>query len=221
MKAIVSLSGGMDSATVLAEALDQGREVQAVSFYYGSKHNPFENAQAERIAAHYGVPWRLLDFSTAAQGLKSNLMASGGEIPEGHYEDRSMSLTVVPGRNLIFVSFLTGIAWSEEAEEVWLGIHQGDHAIYPDCRPEFFYAMDQAVREGTGQRVRLVAPFLTGNKTSILKRGLELGVPYRLTRTCYKQQELSCGKCGACRERLEAFAANHTIDPIPYEPVPA
>ena len=218
MKALVSLSGGMDSTTVLAEAIDTygAVEVGAVGFTYGSKHNFYENAAARKIAWNYGVPFELLDLSTVMKGFKSNLMKSGGDIPEGHYESESMSQTVVPGRNIIFISILSGLAWSNEYEEIWLGLHAGDHAIYEDCRPAFFHSMNAAVVNGTGERVSLRAPFLHGNKQTIIRRGLKLDVPYHLTRTCYKDQEVACGKCGSCQERLEAFDANVIDDPIEY-----
>lgn len=217
MKALVSLSGGLDSTTVLAEALSQGLEVVAVSFSYGSKHNEFENIQARKIAGYYNVPFELIELDGVMKGFTSNLMKSGGEIPEGHYEDASMALTVVPARNIIFASILAGKAWSLGCELVFLGIHQGDHAIYPDCRPEFFDAMNKAIDTGTDGKVLLAAPFLTTDKAGIVKRGLELGVPYELTRTCYKHQKIACGKCGSCRERLEAFEKNNAKDPICYE----
>ncbi|MFA7122204.1 MAG: 7-cyano-7-deazaguanine synthase QueC [Bacilli bacterium] len=214
MKAIISLSGGMDSAVVLAEALAAERQVEAVGFFYGSHHNSYENKAAEAVAKHYGVPFRLIDLSGVMAGFKSNLL--DGEVPEGHYEDASMSKTVVPGRNIIFASILAGLAWSREAGEVWLGIHSGDHAIYPDCRPGFFWAMKRAVEEGADGRVTLVAPFLMNSKGHIVRRGLELGVPFGLTRTCYKPQQKPCGKCGSCTERLEAFASNGVEDPVEY-----
>lgn len=217
-KAVVSLSGGMDSVTALAEALATEREVVlAVSFTYGSKHNVYENDAAKLVAEHYDVPWCLVDLTKVMEGFPSALMKSGGEIPEGHYQQANMDQTVVPGRNLIFASILTGHAWALEAKEVWLGIHSGDHVIYPDCRPSFFMAMDSAIAHGTDGRVHLVAPFLKGDKTSIIARGLELHVPYELTRTCYKNQRIACGKCGSCQERLEAFANNGIDDPLQYE----
>lgn len=217
MKAVVSLSGGMDSSTVLAECIAQGREVvQAVGFYYGSKHNPYENEAAERIANHFHVPFELMDISNIMEKFTSNLLLTGGDIPEGHYHEANMTQTVVPGRNLIFISILMGLAWSKEAEEVWLGIHSGDHFIYPDCRENFFEAMNIAVFTGSDGKVLLKAPFMRGNKTTIIKRGLELGVPYGMTRTCYKDQEIACGRCGSCQERLEAMKDNGIEDPLEY-----
>ena len=218
-KAIVSFSGGMDSTTVLAEAVAKygSSNVLAVGFRYGSKHNVYENKAAEKIAEHYHVKFILRDFTNLIQGFDSNLLISGGDIPEGHYEEKSMSQTVVPARNMIFISVLSGLAWSLGYQEIWLGLHAGDHAIYEDCRPAFFYSMNAAVVNGTGERVNLVAPYLYGNKTSIVERGLELGVPYQFTRTCYKDQPVACGKCGSCQERLESFTNNGIEDPIEYE----
>lgn len=217
-KIILSLSGGMDSATLLAHAKDQGHTVLlAVSFSYGSKHNRFELQAAEQIAQFYSTPHRLITMDGVFAGFKSNLMLCGGAIPEGHYEAKNMEQTVVPARNIIFASVLAGVAWSLEAKEVWLGAHAGDHAIYDDCRRDFMDSMDKSLQLGTGGRVRLRAPFIVDNKTSILKIGRRLGVPYRMTRTCYQNQEKACGRCGSCQERLEAFAANGDTDLLEYE----
>lgn len=216
MKAIVSLSGGMDSATVLAEALSEGRSVRAVGFTYGSKHNRWENAAARALAAHYGVPYRLIDLSAVMAGFDSDLLLSGGPVPEGHYETENMRRTVVPGRNTIFNAILLGIAESEKAGEVWVGIHAGDHFIYPDCRPTYYRAMAEVMDRASDGAVKLRAPFLDVTKKEILQRGFELGVPYRLTRTCYADQEIACGRCGSCQERLDAHAALGREDPLPY-----
>lgn len=224
MKAVVSLSGGMDSATVLAYAVDQlgSSNVHAVGFIYGSKHNQYEQEAARKLADHYAVPYHLQDLTPVMGHFRSNLMKGMGEVPEGHYEEKSMSQTVVPSRNIIFASILSGHAWSlmdalDTKMQVWLGIHAGDHAIYPDCRPEFFYSMKSAILFGTDSRVELVAPFLKNNKTGIIREGLILQVPYEITRTCYKDQPIACGKCGSCQERLEAFKANGIEDPVEYE----
>lgn len=217
MKILLSLSGGMDSTTLLGSALDQGHTVETVGFTYGSKHNEFENKAAKEIAEYYKVPFRLIDLSGVMEGFRSNLMKSGGNIPEGHYEAENMKLTVVPGRNTIFASILAGLAESVEAQELWLGIHAGDRVIYPDCRPEWLDAISKTVDISTEGKVEVKGPFLYDNKTSIIKKGLGLKVPYRLTRTCYKAQEISCGKCGACRERLSAFKTNGIEDPVLYE----
>lgn len=224
MKAIVSLSGGMDSTTALAEALDAKRDViSCVGFNYGSKHNPHELKAAMSIAQHYKIPFSIVDLRNVMLGFQSALLDRSRAVPEGHYEAENMRQTVVPGRNIIFLSILAGEAWSRQAEEIWIGIHAGDHFIYPDCRPDFFDAMNQAISLGTDGAVYIQAPFLRGNKTTIIKRGLELGVPYQLTRTCYQDNPVACGRCGSCNERKEAFLANGIEDPIEYEyrgPVP-
>lgn len=207
----------MDSTTLLAKALDGPRKCHCVTFKYPSKHGEYENAAAQKVAYYYDIPLRVIDLSSFMKTFKSNLLKGQGEIPEGHYEEKTMEQTVVPGRNIIFSSILSGYAWSIGASQVWLGAHEGDHAIYDDCREVFIASMNQAIRFGTGRRVELVTPFLKDNKTSIIKYGLTKGVPYHLTRTCYKDQEISCGRCGSCCERREAFINNGVEDPIEYE----
>lgn len=223
MKCICALSGGMDSATVLGEALHQGRECQAVGFNYNSKHNRWENAAAKKIAEYYEVPFRLIDLSQVMKGFKSALTSPNIAVPEGHYEEENMRMTVVPNRNMIFLSILTGLAVSEGCEEIWLGIHAGDRACYPDCRPSFITAMQLAVWSSTKWEekdlsINLVSPFLYLTKKDILRKGYSytLPVPYHLTRTCYTDNEISCGRCGACSERRESFQLLGIKDPIPY-----
>jgi 7-cyano-7-deazaguanine synthase len=145
------------------------------------------------------------------------LLVSGDAIPEGHYQEESMRQTVVPGRNLLFISVLAAIAQSKGMERVWLGIHAGDHFIYPDCRRVFFVGARSAVEESSAGAVSLYAPFLTGNKTNIIKYGTYVGVPYHLTRTCYSDQLIACGRCGSCQERLEAFSQCGIADPLKYQ----
>lgn len=219
MKIVLSLSGGMDSATLLAQAVSRGYEVIPVGFYYGSKHGKYEQEAARQLVSYYKLAanHQTIDLTNVMSAFKSDLLLSGGEIPEGHYTDSSMSRTVVPGRNIIFASVLSGLAWSVKAEQVWLGVHAGDHAIYPDCRPGFINSMREAVHSGTDGLVLLKAPYLNIDKTAILKIGLGLKVPYDLTRTCYKDQKMACGKCGSCTERIEAFTKNNVTDPLEYE----
>jgi 7-cyano-7-deazaguanine synthase len=220
-KVLVSLSGGMDSAAVLGKTLEHSTpdEVVAVSFLYGSKHNQYEMAAAERVANYYGVKRQVIDTAPTMLGFNSNLLQSGGPIPEGHYTDKSMAATVVPCRNLIFASILAGLAESLGAEFFTLGVHAGDHAIYPDCRPEFVHALRKAVWEATEKKVTVLAPFIDDTKTTIIEKAkwFKTQVPWNLTRTCYKDQQKACGKCGSCVERLEAFAANGMTDPVEYE----
>jgi len=217
-KAIVALSGGMDSTTVLAKLLDEGYEVECFAFDYGSKHSHYELEAASKVAFFYGVPLHgPIDLKSTMSMFESNLLKTGGAIPEGHYSHPSMEQTVVPARNIIFLSIMAGLAWSRGASKIAIGIHQGDHAIYADCRTDFYKAMDSAIFLGTDKRVEIIAPFLETDKTGILDWGLVHEVPYHLTRTCYKEQQDSCGVCGSCVERLEAFAAHGVRDPIAYE----
>jgi 7-cyano-7-deazaguanine synthase len=217
-KVLISFSGGMDSATLVGEAVSLGHETRLVSFTYGSKHNQWENRAADDVARHYRLlKPKLIDLSTVMKDFKSDLLKTGGSIPEGHYEAESMKATVVPCRNAIFSSILAGLADSSGYEEIWLGIHAGDRAIYPDCRPKFYHAMRDAISEATGGRVKFFAPYLLEDKTSILRRGIPLGVPYQITRTCYKDSPVACGRCGSCQERLAAFFNLGLTDPAVYE----
>jgi 7-cyano-7-deazaguanine synthase len=217
-KMVLSLSGGLDSSVLLAYMQEEmHNEVIPVSFHYGSKHGEFEQKAAGQITKYYGLLSYVFDAEDIFAPFKSNLLLSGGEIPEGHYESESMKQTVVPGRNMIFASILAGFAQSIGASAIVLGVHAGDHAIYPDCRPAFIGHMRNAIEAATDKAVTLHTPFLHSTKADIVKIGLKLKVPFQLTRTCYKQQKIACGKCGSCNERLAAFTANHSIDPIQYE----
>lgn len=228
MKVVMALSGGMDSTTLLGALIDDltVEEVHCCVFTYGSKHNKYENAAAvdvinyyKRITALPIIP-HYISLVEVMQGFKSALFKSSErEIPEGHYNEESMRATVVPGRNLIFASIMAGLAESIGADAIALGVHQGDHHIYPDCRTDFIKSLDTTVRMATDGKVRVLCPLLFKDKTTIIQMAsnLSLIVPYHLTRTCYKDQPISCGKCGSCTERLEAFANNQLEDPILYE----
>lgn len=215
-KVVLSLSGGMDSGTLLGYYKNLTDNILCVNFTYGSKHNPFEIECARKLAEYYNVKLIEFDLSDIFSHFKSNLLMSGGDIPEGHYEDKSMALTVVPGRNTIFASILYGIAESNNFNTVALGVHLGDRAVYPDTRIEYIESLKRTIELASDNKVTVEAPFITTNKIGILKVGKVLNVPYEYTRTCYKNQSESCGKCGSCQERLEAFQENNTIDPIKY-----
>lgn len=218
-KVLLSLSGGMDSGTLLGYCIDKGYHVKAISFLYGSKHNKWELRAASQLADFYQVNHYTLDLREIFSNIQSNLMLSGGGIPEGHYNDATMSQTVVPGRNHIFASILAGMAESMNYDSVMLAVHAGDHIIYPDCRPDFIYALNESVLLQSEHKVAIQAPFLNMDKTKILNIGHAFAkpVPYEFTRTCYKDQKFSCGKCGSCRERLEAWDNIAKIDPVIYE----
>lgn len=224
-KAVIGLSGGMDSAVLLGILLEQGYEVHCCVFTYGSKHNKYENQAADSVIVYYqhfygdNVVSHFFDLTDTFSHIQSDLLLTGGEIPEGHYESESMKKTAVPGRNMIFASIMAGVAESIEAECIALGVHSGDHAIYPDCRHEFIKALDCAIYLSTDKSVQVVTPLVQDDKASILVKGYALKVeaPIHLTRTCYKDQEYACGKCGSCQERLEAFSIINKKDPVRYE----
>jgi len=226
-KVVIGLSGGMDSATLLGHLLEQGAEVHCCTFYYGSKHGKWENRAAENIIDYYqNKRLPIFGYAFDLQAVFANLLStssllnSGGDIPEGHYTDITMKSTVVPGRNMIFSSIMASLAESIGAQEVALGVHAGDHHIYPDCRPEFIGALDRAVYLSSDKTVEITTPFVNFTKLDILMAGkvhYKTEVPYHLTRTCYTDHEFSCGKCGSCVERLEAFSQYGMPDPITYQ----
>lgn len=217
IKALVLLSGGMDSATALAWAVSKGFSVETISFDYGSKHNNEEYKYALKLCEEYKVKNTRIPLSFINQHFKSDLLSSGGEIPEGHYADESMKRTVVPFRNGIMLSICAGLAESIGAKKLILGNHFGDHAIYPDCRKVFIDPMAKAIEEGTYERIEVLSPFVTLDKADIARLGNSLGLDYSLTYSCYKGEETHCGVCGTCVERKEAFALSGVVDPTLYK----
>ena len=212
-KAVIILSGGMDSAVLLADVLKQGYEVETLSFNYGSKHNDEEYKHAVLLCEHYKVKNQRIALPFVNELFKSDLLKSGGEIPEGHYEAPSMKSTVVPNRNAIMLSIAVGYAESIGAEIVFYGPHAGDHAIYPDCTDEFIFPFNQAMKMGTYAHVSVSAPFIYKTKRDIGLLGKELGVPFEKTYSCYKGGEVHCSVCGTCVERKEALSG---FDPTQY-----
>ena len=212
MKSILIYSGGLDSTTLLYEYKDS--IALAVTFDYGSKHNAREIAYAKENCKRLGIKHLIIPLSFIGQYFKSDLLMGGGEIPEGAYADDNMHSTVVPFRNGIMLAVAAGLAESYGLDTVLLANHSGDHAIYPDCRPEFVEAMDRAVQAGTYEGIRVVSPYCHITKRDIALRGKDLGIDYSLTYSCYKGGEKHCGKCGTCVERKEALEG---FDPTVYE----
>ena len=210
------VSGGMDSVVALYEAHREHEVVVALSFDYGSKHNHREIPFAREHAESLGVPHEAIDLGFMNEHFRSDLLQSGGEIPEGHYEEETMKATVVPFRNGIMLAIAAGLAESRGAEGLVIAAHSGDHAIYPDCRGEFMEAMGEAIQLGTYETVNLLRPFIALRKEDIAARGAELGVDFSRTWSCYKGGETHCGKCGTCVERREAFAVAGISDPTKY-----
>jgi 7-cyano-7-deazaguanine synthase len=228
-KVVVLVSGGMDSVSALYDANATHQVVGALSFDYGSKHNHKEIPMAASHCLHLAIPHRVIHLDFVGQLFKSDLLKSGGAIPDGHYEELTMKQTVVPFRNGIMLSIAGGFAESVEAQALVIAAHAGDHAIYPDCREDFMKAMGDAIRLGTYAYIELLRPFIHLTKAEIAKRGHELGVDFSETWSCYKGGNIHCGTCGTCVERREAFILAGLADPttyvetsaLPPRPVPA
>ncbi len=213
---VVIYSGGMDSYTLLHVARAQGLSVHALSFNYGQRHvRELESASA--VCERLDIPHKVIDIRAMGEVMAGSALTSDVDVPEGHYEEDSMKATVVPNRNMILLSLATGYAVTVGAGAVWYGAHGGDHAIYPDCRPEFVEKMDAVCRVANYDPVGVEAPFMALDKGEILAEGLKLGLDYSQTWTCYNGRERACGRCGSCVERLEAFASHGVTDPLVYE----
>lgn len=220
MKTVVLLSGGMDSVTAFHEVRQAHEVVAALSFDYGSKHNAREIPFAKLHAERAGIRHRVIDLGFMNECFASDLLKSGGDIPDGHYAEENMKRTVVPFRNGIMLAVACGFAESVEAEALAIAAHSGDHAIYPDCREPFMQGMAAAMKEGTYARIQLMRPFIAMDKTAIARRGVELGIDFAETWSCYKGGEIHCGTCGTCVERREAFILAGVPDPTAYLATP-
>lgn len=212
---MIIYSGGLDSTTLLYE--ERERIALAVTFDYGSNHASREMSCARWHCQHLGIEHLVIDIAFVGRYLASSLTAGAEAVPEGDYDDDNMRSTVVPFRNGIMLSVACGIAESRGLQRVLIANHGGDHAVYPDCRHDFVRAMDDAMRAGTYEGVRLVAPYTGIAKSDIVKRGAALGIDYGKTYSCYRGGERHCGRCGTCRERVEAFRKAGIIDPTIYE----
>ena len=216
-KVVVIYSGGMDSYTVLHKAIQQGLTPYALTFDYGQRHIK-EIEVARGVCQELGVDHKIIDISAINQLIGgSSLTDSSIDVALGHYQEENMKSTVVPNRNMILLSLAIGYAVSIGAEKVYYGAHSGDHAIYPDCRPEFVKKMNDVAAIANYEKTEIFSPYLNSNKIGILKDGIAMGLDYSKTWTCYNGREKACGQCGSCVERLEAFAENGIIDPIQYE----
>ena len=223
-KALVLVSGGLDSSTLLALAVNRygANNVEALCIRYGQKHER-ELESARRVAAFYDVSLHVLDLSSVFVESDSALLAhSQREIPRESYAtqleeaESSLVATYVPFRNGLFLSVAASMALSLRCSVVYYGAHHDDWAgsAYPDCSPEFVEDMARAIARGTGEELRMEAPFVTWSKADIVELGLELGVPYGITWSCYEGGEVPCGTCATCVDRAAAFAANGAIDPL-------
>lgn len=224
MNALVLSSGGVDSTTALALAIQRyGKEhVIALSVSYGQKHDK-ELQAAKAVAQYYGVEQLFLDLGLIFQYSNCSLLhQSTLDIPEESYAQQIQKTggtvpvsTYVPFRNGLFLSAAASIALSKDCDVLYYGAHADDAAgfAYPDCSPVFNQAMNQAIYEGSGHQLHIEAPFVGKTKAEIVAMGLDLKVPYQLTWSCYEGGEKPCGKCGTCIDRAAAFAANGVSDP--------
>ena len=213
--ALIVLSGGMDSTTMLYDYADS--IALAVTFNYGSNHNAREIECARYNCNKLGIALEVVDMPFVGELFESSLLSGADAIPEGSYDDENMRSTVVPFRNGIMLSVAAGLAESRGLRRLMMANHSGDHAIYPDCRPGFVDAMSKAISEGTYEHITIDAPYTLLSKTDIARRGASLGVDYSHTYSCYKGTPHHCGRCGTCTERREAFADAGLADPTDYE----
>ncbi len=220
-KAVIIVSGGIDSSTLIYKAVREGYETYALTFIYGQKHKR-EIESARKVCNTLNVAHKIVDISSLKGVLSgSALTDSGVEIPEvpetaEYYE--TLKTTIVPNRNSIFLSIAIGYAVSIGANHVFFGAHHSDRGVYPDCRHEFVEAFQYAERLANDNSLLIVtAPFVNMNKSEIVKMGIDLGVPYKDTWSCYRGGEIHCGVCSSCRERKRAFQEAGAEDPTEYE----
>ena len=212
---LIVVSGGMDSVTLLYEYKE--RIALALSFDYGSNHNAREIPLAAMHCQRLGIEHLTLRLGFMHDYFKSSLLEGADAIPEGSYAEANMKSTVVPFRNGIMLAIAAGMAESRGLSQVLIANHNGDHAIYPDCRNEFICAMDAATKAGTYANVRVAAPYTNISKADIARKGKELGIDYSETWSCYKGGEKHCGRCATCVERREALSQAGIVDTTPYE----
>jgi 7-cyano-7-deazaguanine synthase len=221
MKAVVLLSGGLDSATVLAIAKRDGRSCYALSFAYGQRHG-IEVTAAQRVARSMGVVEHVV-FPMDLRLFGGSALTADIDVPKDVAGAAGIPLTYVPARNTIFLSLALGFAEAREAQEIWIGVNAVDFSGYPDCRPEFLDAFRRVIVTGTRSGVdhgepRLVAPLLTMSKADIIRRGTSLGVDYAITHSCYDPDArgLACGHCDSCILRKRGFEEAGVRDPTSY-----
>ena len=221
-KAVVLLSGGLDSTTTLAQAIADGHEVVALSFRYGQRHSK-ELDSAANVAKYYGVKHVIVDIDLSM--FRSALTNKDIEVPENRDKSQMGSdipVTYVPARNIIMLSVAAGLCESVDADRIYIGANVIDYSGYPDCRPEFFYAFEKMINVGTkagveGHPIRIETPILQCSKADIVKLGKKLEAPLHLTWSCYEGGEKACGKCDSCQLRLKGFEEAGYKDEIEYE----
>jgi 7-cyano-7-deazaguanine synthase len=219
-KAVIILSGGLDSTVLLyklqSDSYDMGFgediNLYALTFDYGQRHKK-EIECAKEICDRQRVRHKVINLPDI---LKGSALTSNIKMPEEHYTHENQKLTVVPNRNMIMLSLAAGYAESIGANKVYYAAHANDRAIYWDCRKDFLKAINKILKLNDICDMKIEAPFIYSTKADIVKAGLDLGVPFEKTWSCYKGGKVACGKCGTCQERLEAFKINNAEDRIKY-----
>ena len=220
--AVVLLSGGLDSTTTLAQAIDDGCTVTALSFRYGQRHSR-ELKSAAAVAEFYNVRHVIVDIDLSM--FRSALTREDINVPENREESQMGSdipVTYVPARNIIMMSVAAGLCESVDADRIYIGANVIDYSGYPDCRPEFFYAFQKMLEVGTkagveGHPIKIMTPILDCSKADIVRLGKKLGAPLHMTWSCYEGGEKACGKCDSCQLRLKGFEQAGYTDEIEYE----
>ncbi|MER9844936.1 7-cyano-7-deazaguanine synthase QueC [Mesorhizobium australicum] len=218
MKTLVVCSGGLDSVTLAHKLAAEHQLTGLLSFDYGQRHRK-ELGFATLCAERLGVPQRIIDIHEIGGGLSGSALTDNVDVPDGHYAENTMKVTVVPNRNAIMLAIAFGLAAAQDADAVATAVHGGDHIVYPDCRPAFidaFQMMQDHALDGYAQ-IRLYAPYVNLTKADIVRDGATYGTPFAQTWSCYRGAERHCGRCGTCVERREAFHIAGHPDPTEYE----
>ena len=224
MRCVVLLSGGLDSSTTLAMAVEEGCEVYALSFDYGQRHSR-ELESAKKIAEYYGVKHKIIKIDLRSIG--GSALTDDIDVPQRNVENikEEIPVTYVPARNTILLSYALAYAEVVDADRIYYGANAIDYSGYPDCRPEYVRAFQNVANLGTkrgveGKPIEIVAPLINMSKADIIRKGMELGVPYELTWSCYRGGEKACGRCDSCLLRLKGFMEAGYEDPLEYETYP-
>ncbi|MER8865860.1 7-cyano-7-deazaguanine synthase QueC [Mesorhizobium sp. M0751] len=218
MKTLVVCSGGLDSVTLAHKVAAEHELAGLLSFDYGQRHRK-ELGFAALCAERLSVPHRIIDIHEIGGGLSGSALTDNVVVPDGHYAEDTMKVTVVPNRNAIMLAIAFGLAAAHGADAVATAVHGGDHFIYPDCRPAFidaFQMMEDHALDGYA-KIRVYAPYVNLTKADIVRNGAAYGTPFAQTWSCYKGAERHCGRCGTCVERREAFHLSGQPDPTDYE----
>lgn len=218
MKTIVICSGGLDSVSLAHIVAREHELTRLLSFDYGQRHLK-ELDYAASCAERLGVPHQIIDLRGIGAALTGSALTDDIDVPDGHYAEESMRVTVVPNRNAIMLTVAFGVAAANGDDAVATAVHGGDHFIYPDCRPAFteaFNTMQKAALDGYAD-VSLYTPFVHRTKADIVKDGARVDTPFADTWSCYKGGSRHCGRCGTCVERREAFDLAGIPDPTDYE----